>query len=367
MRIITMSDKKVVLIVDDSPEDIQVIMQNLKDTYAVLVANSGTKALEMAQKENKPDVILLDIMMPGIDGYETCRQLKQNDVTRDIDVIFVSANDTVEEKMAGYDVGASDYVIKPVHPEELRQKVDLAIDNQSVRNQIGELMATTMNVITSSGEQGVIIDFFRESGVTTSIDKLGKLIVEAVGHYNLKNTVQIRSEQGTFFYGTKMPVPPLEQELLTRQKDGDKIFSWGSRCIYNFNNISLLVKNMPEEQEMKGRIRDNLAILVEGAGARLQVLDKDSVLSNLVHDSNEVIKQVEDEQLEHKLESKHVLEDLLDEIEEAFLAWGLTEQQEQVLVNIVRNSIDRSMNLFDRGIETDKKMSKVFDRLSELS
>ena len=362
-----MENKKTVLIVDDSPEDIQVIMQNLKDKYAVLVANNGTKAIEMANKERKPDVILLDIMMPGIDGYETCRQLKSNPNTQDIDIIFVSANDTVEEKMAGYDVGASDYVIKPVHPEELRQKVDLAIDNQAVREQIGELMQTTMYVISSSGEQGIVINFLREIAVINSLEALAKLIVETIHEYNLKCTVQIRSATETYHYGTKYPVPPLEQELLTRQKDGEKIFSWSNRCIYNFNNISLLIKNMPVDEEMSGRLRDNIATIVESGGARLRVMDQDSALSNLVTDSKIIFKEIADEQLDHKLANKHIMEDLLDEIEESFISWGLSENQEHTLIDIVQRSITRSMELYDKGRETDKKMTQIFERLSKLA
>jgi len=115
-------DKKI-LIIDDSPEDIEVVIENLKNDYAVLVGTDGQKGLDLAANEPRPDVILLDVMMPQMDGYETCRRLKENPETQDIDVIFVSGKDTTEEKLAGYDAGGSDYLIKPVQPEELVRKV----------------------------------------------------------------------------------------------------------------------------------------------------------------------------------------------------------------------------------------------------
>ena len=115
-----MSDKlNSVLIVDDSPSDIQVLLTNLQDEFKLAVAKSGEKALGIV-KDIQPDVVLMDVAMPGMDGHETCARIKALDVGEDIEVIFVSANDTVDEKLKGYDAGAADYLIKPVEPDELR-------------------------------------------------------------------------------------------------------------------------------------------------------------------------------------------------------------------------------------------------------
>ena len=124
------TDKKRVLIVDDNADDIRVIMENLREDYAILAATSGEKALALAAKQPQPDVILLDVMMPGMDGYETCRRLKQNPDTKAINVIFISANDSDNEKQAGYSAGGSDYATKPVQVDELRQKVRQALSNK---------------------------------------------------------------------------------------------------------------------------------------------------------------------------------------------------------------------------------------------
>ncbi len=126
------AEKKCVLIVDDSANDIHLLMENLKQDYAVLAATSGKKALEIVSNNPKPDVILMDVVMPDMDGYETCRRLKQNPETRNTQVIFVSANDCVEERLLGYKAGGWDYLIKPVQPDELLQKIKLAIKNLEV-------------------------------------------------------------------------------------------------------------------------------------------------------------------------------------------------------------------------------------------
>ena len=105
--------KKKILAVDDEPNNLQVLRQTLKDHYQLIFAPNGEKALEAASK-HLPDLVLLDIMMPGINGYEVCEKLKANPSTEDIPVIFVSAMSEAEDEARGFDVGAVDYIQKPV-------------------------------------------------------------------------------------------------------------------------------------------------------------------------------------------------------------------------------------------------------------
>lgn len=152
------NEKKRILLVDDATDDIRVLVENLKHKYAVVPVTSGAKALEVAATAPMPDVILLDVMMPEMNGYETCRHLKRNPETADIDVIFVSAHDTHEEKQAGYDAsadaGAVDYLVKPVQPAELLQKIELVLKNRALRESKNEqsdaAMQTSMNSQTQT-------------------------------------------------------------------------------------------------------------------------------------------------------------------------------------------------------------------------
>lgn len=105
--------KPKVLIVDDTPENIQVLMETLKDQYTIVAAINGEKALKMALAELRPDLILLDIMMPGMDGYEVCRRLKADENARQIPIIFVTAKTEIEDETLGFEMGAMDYITKP--------------------------------------------------------------------------------------------------------------------------------------------------------------------------------------------------------------------------------------------------------------
>ncbi len=124
---------KKILIVDDEPNNLQVLRQILKDHYQLIFAPNGEKALE-AVANHSPDLILLDIMMPGINGYEVCEKLKSSASTREIPVIFVSAMSEVEDEAKCFDVGAVDYIQKPVSGPIVLRRVQTHLSLVDVKN-----------------------------------------------------------------------------------------------------------------------------------------------------------------------------------------------------------------------------------------
>ncbi len=101
--------KPKIFIIDDAPENIRMLMENLKEDYAIVPATDGEKAIKMLQAHALPDLILLDIIMPGDDGYEICRRLKSDEITKDIPIIFITAKDREEDEVMGLKLGAVDY------------------------------------------------------------------------------------------------------------------------------------------------------------------------------------------------------------------------------------------------------------------
>ncbi len=118
-----MTTQKLILIVDDTPTNIGVISGALKDLYKTKIATTGPKALALACAEEKPDLILLDVMMPEMDGYEVCMRLKADPSTREIPVIFLTGQTSAEEETRGFEVGAVDYVHKPFSPAVVKARV----------------------------------------------------------------------------------------------------------------------------------------------------------------------------------------------------------------------------------------------------
>src|SRR5271170_7801329 len=128
--------KKTLLVVDDAPANIQVVQSILKDEYKIRVATSGEKALELVKSQPLPDLILLDVMMPGLDGYQVCERLKAAPETRDIPVIFLTGRTDVGDETRGLEVGALDYIRKPFSPAIVKARVRTQLLLRDSREQV---------------------------------------------------------------------------------------------------------------------------------------------------------------------------------------------------------------------------------------
>jgi putative two-component system response regulator len=157
-----------ILVVDDTPENIDVLKGILADQYSIRAATNGELAIKIAQKQ-RPNLILLDVMMPGMDGYEVCRRLKADLTTADIPVVFVTAKTETEDEQTGFDAGAVDYITKPVNPAlvNARVRTHLALADQQ--------HACQQRVITRTREL--------EESQRAAILMLGE-----AGHYNDTDT-----------------------------------------------------------------------------------------------------------------------------------------------------------------------------------
>jgi sigma-B regulation protein RsbU (phosphoserine phosphatase) len=131
-------EKQKVLIVDDTPQNIHVLMETLKDSYKIVAATSGAKALQLATREPLPDLILLDVMMPEMSGYEVCEQLKKNPVTEKIPVIFVTALHEAGDEEKGLELGALDFITKPFHPALVKARVRNQLELKRHRDHLEE-------------------------------------------------------------------------------------------------------------------------------------------------------------------------------------------------------------------------------------
>ncbi|WP_320172080.1 HD domain-containing phosphohydrolase [Maridesulfovibrio sp.] len=131
---------KQVLIVDDTVENLQVLMEALKGEYAIVTAKCGEKALELARTKPYPDIILLDIMMPGMDGYEVCEKLKSDVRTRDIPVIFITVLMEEEDEAKGLSLGAVDYIVKPFCPGLVKARVKNQLELKEHQDDLEKLV-----------------------------------------------------------------------------------------------------------------------------------------------------------------------------------------------------------------------------------
>lgn len=138
------SSQSSILIVDDTPENLELLSGLLKDYYRVRVANSGERALTIINSGKPPDLILLDIMMPNIDGFTVCQQIKASLKTKDIPVIFISALSDVDNIVKSFAVGGVDYIAKPFHFDEVHARVKTHLELRQARAEVQLLLSNTL-------------------------------------------------------------------------------------------------------------------------------------------------------------------------------------------------------------------------------
>ena len=180
-------EKSTILVVDDTPENIDVLSGVLRSEFRVKAALNGEKAIRIANAEPQPVMILLDIMMPGMDGYEVCQQLKANPATAKIPVIFITAKSEDKDERKGLELGAVDYITKPINPSIVLARVhthlalydqNMALENK-VRERTEELNDTRLNIIHRLGRAAEFKD--NETGLhVIRMSHYARLIAEAL-------------------------------------------------------------------------------------------------------------------------------------------------------------------------------------------
>lgn len=188
--------RKSILVVDDAPENIRILKHILDSEYRVLAATSGSSALRLAFGDNPPDLILLDVMMPDMDGYQVCRQLKANLQTHDIPVIFATARSEATDEAHGFSLGAADYITKPVSAPVVLARIatHLALydrnkhleklvneQTEHLQRQASELQETQLEIVRSLGRAAE----YRDNETGMHVIRMGhysRLLAERCGY-----------------------------------------------------------------------------------------------------------------------------------------------------------------------------------------
>ncbi len=371
-------ERKRILIVDDSPVDLQMVMSCIKNDYQVVAATNGQDALDILQN-TKVEVVLLDVTMPDMDGYQVCAKIRE--ANQHLQIIFLSANDGLDEILKGYDVGGNDYITKPFSPEILLSKIAKASEFVSSFEQLetekNDASGAFMTAITSMGDLGGVINFLRSSFKVSESEDLASLLLDAITNYELSGCVQLRSEYAIKNFTNNNDVSPLETELLTRIAHmNERFVENGKRMFINFPKVSVLIKNMPTQDEMKmGRLRDTLAILIEGTNEKQISIEKDQTMLamlevssktnvNILRETEEALTFIKTVHEELKHSNLSLMDSTTDLIQSTFINLGLTERQESALSTMLRNSLNEAKRLFDESAELEEQIGSILNKLN---
>jgi len=372
-----MTAQNLILTVDDQSVNFDLVKLALKNKYDLSYLASGEECLEK-MADIKPALVLLDVQMSGIDGYETCRRLKENNATKETPVIFVSALDNIEERVAGYEAGGDDYIVKPFLAEELVKKIDVALKNKQAQEKLKQDLSSAtegaITAITMSAELGVVLNFLGSCHKCKTFEELGQSVAETLNQYQLKSVMQIWDDEETVHVDSEGILRPLEISVLDKLKIQKRIYDFGARTAYNFPHISVLVKNMPlDDPDLYGRHKDNVALLIEGAEARLSsIIDEKLIekqqqtLLDLVDATRTTLTHIDEKNHKNKISSSRIMNNLVIDIEQAFVSLDLGESQEIKIMDLIQNAANLANSLYDEGLEVDDELNKLVSRLEQV-
>lgn len=361
-----------VFVVDDEPMMLEATHEMLDAENCTLEGFTTACACLDRIQVQQPDLFLLDVRMSEMNGYELCRMLKDCPETADIPVIFVSGLDSIEARLAGYDAGGEDFIVKPFEPEVLVRKIHVAQrirdEKKALREQAGFAQRTAFSAMTSMGELGIVLDFLRKSFACTNAHTLASAILAALDQYGLQSAVQIRMSGETLNLSAAGSNLPLETAVLNHVRDQGRIFEFKNRGVHNFGGITLLVKDMPvADADRCGRLRDNLSILAEGADARRQAIEVESEnhrtrdgIGAALSDIQAALDTLRHQHQREQFQETQLMIDIQEGMTRFFVSLGLSEQQENQMFDFVRKQFERLQS----GMEGTQQLSVQLERLA---
>jgi len=354
-----------ILVVDDIRDSRLLLMKMLEDVYTITEADSGEACLELV-KETMPDLVLMDVEMPGMNGYETCIELRRQQETRYLPVIFISALDSTRDQLDGFKAGGQGYLIKPVDEDKLRQKITACIAREKeiklakiqldvfggvfgdtlqqmndTNRQMSDANNVAMEAMTFSNEQGMIIEFVKQVQQTDNADAVGLSVVNIARQFSLRSAALLITDR---YHFVGCAEDSLEAELLRQVAATEKrIFSVGIRTVVRNKHILLLIKDMPlNNEKLYGRLKDHLAVFMDIADghlmtleARREVLEQRTLFFNQIIDVTEKqINNTSNKLFAHDSETQKIMQDMLAEMESMLFSLGLEEDQEEKLMHL---------------------------------
>ena len=266
-----------VLIIDDDHLVHTIVRQALEPNgFKVESADEGESGIKKAL-DIVPDIILLDVEMPGANGYQVCEELRGLPETEETPIVFLSGHGSLQQRMQGYEAGADDYLTKPFESQDLVARLRVLgsyhRDRHELRNQYRLAQATVHSALTGTSEIGVAMAYMEKTIGYTTVEDTIEGLLETADRLDLDIAVRVDTNTGHEGFASEGTISPLEQELLDMSNRERRFMDFGCRTLVHFSAITILIKNMPlDNMERYGRIKDLVPLLLSAANTRLSAL-----------------------------------------------------------------------------------------------
>lgn len=317
-----------ILVIDDDPL-FQTYLATLLQQYTLQQAHSGEAALQLVANYT-PTIILLDIQMDGMDGYETCKQLRALSHLDNTPILFISTLTNSEDRLRAYGVGAYDYINKPFDNAEVKAKIErllkLVHERESLQGQIQDNFSLIMDLQRATSDIQNISRFMQSSQYCTTIEELESEFIHLCHDLGISGILHIQND----LYQNTQPIngkiSRLEQEIIDISPSLDRIFQFGhGRAVYNWGEAVLLVRQINDKV-------DTLAIMMDSLHSSLLKLTTELKINEQIHD----IERANDHL---KGELNDLFHEMNTSLKETFLSIGfiaeLSVEEEDRLAQLV--------------------------------
>ena len=369
-----MSDQASIICVDDEPVNLTIMEELLQDSYRLRTARSGTECLA-AVAEELPDLVLLDVNMPDIDGLETCRRLRADPSTADLPIIFISALASVDELMAGYEAGGDDYITKPFSEEILRKKIDVVLASQRRKQELQQISDRAVEALADSlsltESLAVVVRFLYQSHSARGREELVRKVFDCLRELELDSSLLLVDEPENRVWFSDDIDRPMESQILESLRGQDRVVSFGTRLALSSDHATLLVRNLPVSGEGAESLREQLSILMEGLDSRLRGMaerqrleERREVLTGVLEDTRGNLAEIERLHQRQRQRAADALARLRDDFKQAQADLGLKREQAAQLGRLVENVTAELETIFAEGLEIDGRFEDFITALS---
>lgn len=372
-----MKENFTVFAVDDDPLVLDVIHGVLDPVFGIETFTSSEACLSRLES-GRPDLFLLDVRMPGMDGYALCRRLKDDPAFAATPVTFISSKDTIQARLEGYDAGGDDFIVKPFVAEELVRKVKVAqqivASTHRYRQQLDDSEMLSSLILANMDEYALLVRFLRELVGMGSEEAVALGVLDLARRFNLDAVVQVRGPGTTLTQGTRERNLPLEESIIAHVRSLDRIFEFGNRSVHNFERITLLISNMPvHDPDTCGRLRDHLCIAMESAEGRLRALETEAAnrrnergLHGALRRIQAITRDLAEAHLRDSVASSDLIFRLEQGLSKSYVRLGLTEEQERDLGETISGFVQELLHLQDRSELTHRPLIDLSNELGAL-
>ncbi len=368
-----------ILVIDDDKLSRKIIDRALSgDDFVSEYAVNGEEGIEKAVA-SAPDIIILDVEMPGMSGYEVCETIRSTRQIAHIPIVFLSSHSSLRERMQGYEAGGDDYLIKPFEKEDLVLKLKVLAryrdEQKRLRIEFEQAHKTAMIALTGSSELGIAMQFVEKSYGFHDIELLTEALLDVCRQFQLNCIAMIISDDKPIWKSNEEAIKPLEKDMMEMLDRDQRFIDFGGRTIINYQNMSLLVRNMPlDDMDRYGRIKDLMPMLLAAIDSKLNVIKAEHGLAGQSSELMSAFKQIRS-QLYHlakalimnQNDSEILLNTMITNLNTDLLRMGLDDDQEAHVLNTIDNAIEEAIDKLDANDTMHRVFTDILNNLKTVT